>query len=404
MRKKIGIALWAHPHYGGVFQYSLSIMNAAAGLDRSRYDITIFYRHEAWTQYMQEEPGNSFSWVPYYANIPLMALGMTCRIAERNKLLLDMYKRMHSLYHRALKCGIDLMVYPAPIPLSFEIGIPYMISVHDLQHRLHPEFPEVSRYGEWGRREYLFKNCSRNAAAVIAESETGKKDIVHFYDVPENRIHVLPYVSPHYLAHNRPVDVINKYGLPDRYLFYPAQFWMHKNHMRLVEALAFIKQERGTEIPIVFVGSRKNAYKQTMKRISELGLSRQVFYLGYVPEEDMVGLYRTAHALVMPTFFGPSNIPQLEAFLLGCPVITSNVPGINEQVGDAALQVRPDSVESIAAGIITLWTDDAIRQDLIRKGYAHVSSWTSERFGKAFQQFVESAMQQLKKPGRGFTI
>ena len=395
MKKNIGIVLWAHPYYGGVFQYSLSIINAMAALDHNLYDVTIFYRHKAWRNYMHEVKGNRFAWVRYYANIPLIILGMTCKIAEKHRLLLHLSRLLHPLYYMAKSRQIDFMIYPAPVAISFEIGIPYMIAVHDLQHRLHPEFPEVSAFGEWSRREYLFKNSSRDAAAVLVESETGKNDLLSFYEVKRENVHILPYVAPFYLMNLKAADVIKKYSLPERYIFYPAQFWHHKNHLRLIDALALIKMEKGVEIPIVLVGAKKNAYKDTMKRIAELGMEGQVVYLGYVSDEDMVGLYKTAQALVMPTFFGPSNIPQLEAFLLGCPVITSDVPGIYEQVGDAAILVSPSSVRSIAEAIERIWSDERLRQDLIQKGYKRIASWTPEHFSKTFQKIFAETLQKL---------
>ncbi len=390
--RKIGILLWAHPHYGGVFQYSLSIIRAAAELDRSRYSVTVFYRHDAWCKYMHEMEGNGLIWVRYHANIPLIILGMACRIAEKNGLLLKLYRQMHPIYHTVKVLGIKLMIYPAPVTLSFEMNVPYIIAVHDLQHRLHPEFPEVSACGERSRREYLFSNCCRHAMTILTESEEGSRDVRRFYGVEHDVIRTLPYVPPHYLKEADAGDVINKYGLPPRYLFYPAQFWEHKNHVRLIEALHLINKEKGLEIPIVLVGAKKNAYRKTMKRIAELGMSGQVIYLGYVSDEDMIGFYRTAEALVMPTFFGPSNIPQLEAFLLGCPVITSNIPGIYEQVGDAALLIAPDSARSIADGIEKVWCDKGVRQELVRRGYERVASWTPENFGLKFRAICDEAI------------
>ena len=394
MRKKIGIVLWAHPHYGGVFQYSLSVINAITALDRDLYEVTIFYRHKAWHKYMHEVKGNNVSWLRYHANIPLIILGLTCRIAERHRVLLKLFRLLHPIYYMVKSRHIDLMVYPAPIAISFEMGIPYIIAVHDLQHRLHPEFPEVSAYGEWNRREYLFRNCSRHAAAVLVESETGKDDLLRFYEVKKDNVHILPYVAPFHLMNAKGSDVVKKFGLPDRYLFYPAQFWDHKNHVRLVEALHTIKRERGLEIPVVLVGAKKNSYRKTMMRVAELGMESQVIYPGYVSDEDIVGLYRTAQALVMPTFFGPSNIPQLEAFLLGCPVITSDIPGIYEQVGDAAVLVAPDSVSSIADGIVKVWCDAEFRLELVQRGYARVASWTPGQFGAKLRAICEQTISR----------
>ena len=88
-----------------------------------------------------------------------------------------------------------------------------------------------------------------------------------------------------------------------------------------------------------------------MSTASDLGLESQIRYGGYVPDEDMSGLYAGAVALTMPTFFGPTNIPVLEAWAYGCPVLTSDIRGIREQVGDAGVLVDPRSIESIADGI-----------------------------------------------------
>jgi glycosyltransferase involved in cell wall biosynthesis len=189
---------------------------------------------------------------------------------------------------------------------------------------------------------------------------------------------------------------MEKYGLPDKFLFYPAQFWLHKNHKGLVDALHLLKKERGIEVPVVFVGSKKNAHKELSRRISELGLSKQVFYLGYVPDEEMVGLYRSAFALVMPTFFGPTNIPQLEAFLLGCPVITSRLPGIDEQVGDAAILIDPYSAGSIAEGISRIWENETLREELVLKGYRRSMLWPQEDFNVAFRKILDNAFSSLK--------
>ncbi|HDH08776.1 MAG TPA: hypothetical protein ENG96_04780, partial [Gammaproteobacteria bacterium] len=79
------------------------------------------------------------------------------------------------------RCGIDLMFYSVPTPMSFETGIPYVTFIMDLQHRLQPHFPEVSADGEWERREYLFRNAIRYATLLFVDSEAGKDDVLTFY-------------------------------------------------------------------------------------------------------------------------------------------------------------------------------------------------------------------------------
>src|SRR6266511_1554202 len=158
--------------------------------------------------------------------------------------------------------GTELMLYPALTPNSLEAGLPYVMAIHDLQHRLQPEFPEVSANGEWERREYYYRNGARYATLLLADSEVGKEDIVNVYGeygVTPDRVKVLPFLPAWYLADDvseserRRVRMV--YDLPARYLFYPAQFWPHKNHLRIVQALGLIKQAHQLEIPVVFCGT-----------------------------------------------------------------------------------------------------------------------------------------------------
>src|SRR5439155_10489593 len=117
-------------------------------------------------------------------------------------------------------------------------------------------------------------------------------------------------------------------------------------------------------------GIREQTFHETMSLSCQLGIGKDIHYFGYVPDEDMSAMYAEAEALVMPTFFGPTNIPILEAWAFGCPVLTSDIRGIREQVNDAAVLVDPRSVESIAEGLYRLWADENLRRTLVEGGTA----------------------------------
>lgn len=313
----------------------------------------------------------------------------------------DIRRRFHHF-------GVELMLYPAPNTLSFETGIPYVMAIHDLQHRLQPEFPEVSANGEWEVREYLFRNGARYATLLLVDSEVGKEDVLNFYGpygVTPDRVKVLPFLPACYL----PVDVSENerqrvrmtYHLPQRYLFYPAQFWPHKNHARIIQALGLIAHERHLKIPIVFCGSyngeiREHTFHEAMSLGHQLGIDKEIHFIGYVPDEDMAALYAGAAALVMPTFFGPTNIPVLEAWALGCPVITSDIRGIREQVDHAAILVDPKSAEAIADGIYRLWTEDHLRRTLADQGRQRLSSYTHDDYRQRLIEVLEEAKARVR--------
>ena len=307
--------------------------------------------------------------------------------------------------------GAGLMLYPSPITMSFEAGIPFIMAIHDLQHRLQPEFPEVSAGGEFERREYLFRNGARNATLLLADSEVGREDILNCYEdvgVRPEQVRVLPFLPAAYLRH-QPDEaersrVRRKYDLPDRYLFYPAQFWPHKNHERIVEALGRLRERDRMTVPVVFSGSvtdriRRQTFRSVMIAARRLGLERDIRYLGYVPDNDISVLYRECAALIFPTFFGPTNIPVLEAWSMGCPVITSDIRGIREQCGDAALLVDPRSPDAIADAIRRIWTDEALGTALAARGRVQLGQYTKADFTERLCNIVSEALERISAVG-----
>jgi glycosyltransferase involved in cell wall biosynthesis len=302
------------------------------------------------------------------------------------------------------RCGVDLMLYPAPNVISFESGVPYVTAVHDLQHRLQPQFPEVSANGEWDAREYLFRNGIERATTVLADSEVGREDILSLYRIDEDRVSVLPFPPPRpYSVDAGDLErVKRRYDLPDLYGFYPAQFWPHKNHELIVHAVAAAKRE-GIEICIAFAGShgdltRRRRQAELLRLVDRLDLRREVRFLGYVPDGDMPPLYAGARALVMPTFFGPTNIPVIEAWQYRCAVISSNIRGVREQVGDAGLLVDPTSVEELTNALVTLWTDDAAWAGLLDKGALRVAAYTFQDFADRLRSILSMTETRLTGP------
>src|SRR4029078_10301868 len=128
------------------------------------------------------------------------------------------------------------------------------------------------------------------------------------------------------------------------------------------------------------VGSNKGNEEYLRTFAAQLNPPVDVAFLGFVPLEDLVALYRGAFALAYVTFFGPENLPPLEAFALGCPVIASDVSGAREQLGDAALFVDPRNPAEIAGAIKQLRDDDTLRASLIDKGRARAERWTATEF------------------------
>ena len=147
--------------------------------------------------------------------------------------------------------GIDLIIQLNPNADALSTLTPFIIPIYDLNHRLQPEFPEVSAFGETNLRDYIYTNICKYATLVVVDSEVGKSDVLKCYGehIDADRIRVLPYYPPFQQgvmpgAHDLE-RVSAKYHLPSRFLFYPAQFWRHKNHELIIRALRLIADENG---------------------------------------------------------------------------------------------------------------------------------------------------------------
>ncbi len=272
--------------------------------------------------------------------------------------------------------GFLVQTYP-------DLDLPYMTVVWDLQHRLQPWFPELSSRGEWEAREARYSTFLRKATKIIAGTEAGRNEIQMFYQVPIERIEILPHPTPGFCLkgpESDPKDVLAKYKIPERYLFYPAQFWSHKNHANLLLAIRQLLDRHGRVMPAVFVGSDKGNLEHIRKLTAELGLTGQVHFLGFVSQADLISLYRNAFALTYVSFCGPENLPPLEAIALGCPVVASKVSGAAEQLGEAALLVDPSNPEEIANAIKVLLDDPSLVRTMVERGRQRALRWTGRDF------------------------
>ncbi|MFQ4140809.1 glycosyltransferase family 1 protein [Chlorogloeopsis sp. ULAP02] len=289
--------------------------------------------------------------------------------------------------------GINFILYINPFYFYKSLlDLPYVTVLWDLQHQLQPYFPEVSANDEWERREKLYAVKLRRASTIITGTEAGKAEIERFYQVPTQRIRILPLPTPQF-ALDAPVcpdlSLLEKYNIPNNYLLYPAQFWSHKNHVGLLLAIKLLREKYNLIFPLVFIGSDRGNELYVRQMVAELELSKQVHFLGFVPQEDLMHLYRDAFALTFVSFFGPDNLPPLEAMALQCPVIASNVSGAKEQLGDAALLVDPKDVEQIALAIKSLWDDSTLRQELIQRGLKRATKWRAIDYVKGICSILD---------------
>lgn len=364
----IGVVLLSDSKYGGMYQYSLSFLKGL--LSCSNISIKVFFSSDIWQSHFEKSKKVEYIKINYKKSFNKLIHVLFEN--QSNPKILWRKVNYEAILIEKSKC--DFVFFPAQDSLSYQINSRSVVVVHDIMHRYHPNFSEYSNRIK-RVREHHFKNIAKSASYIICESETGKQQFSNSYGFEKERIFILPYTYPPYIIDSTEVDIVAKYNLCERFIFYPAQFWEHKNHENLIRAL-FILKNRGCIINTVFVGEPKNNYKKVVQLVDQLGLNSQIRMLGYVSDNEMRSLYQKSTMLVYPTQIGPSNIPPLEALYLGVPMAVSNIYEMPDQLGTASLYFNPDDSQDIAEKINILWNDEDLRKRLISNCKQRV-----ERFG-----------------------
>jgi glycosyltransferase involved in cell wall biosynthesis len=287
--------------------------------------------------------------------------------------------------------GAELVHFPKQSGVLTEI--PSIYQPWDLQH-LH--FPQFFSPRERLVRDSRYRRLCKQAAAIVIATHSGKRDLIAQYGLPVEKIHVIPVppairpreTNPSYLE-----EVKQRLELPDRFLFYPAQTWPHKNHLNLLEALAELRRA-GKVLPLVCSGRKNEFFPAIRRRASELGLSSQVHFVGFVGEDDVGALFALCDAVAFPSLFEGWGLPVSEAFSAGAPVACSNIPVLLENAGGAAAIFDPQSIESMAGTLDKLWSDVSLRRSLIERGRERVASLTWSETACSFRALYRFVARQ----------
>jgi glycosyltransferase involved in cell wall biosynthesis len=364
---KLGVIVLAGPDNGGTYQYTLSMLQ---GLHHTKgFEITV-YGDPQDTKLAEQ-------------GYPIV------RFAETHA------QQLAALAAHRLNVGLpdpfhaeDVLLAPIYSLALLHTSKPFAYTLHDLQENYYPE-----NFSLWQRiwRHQVHARLLRQTRRVVCESNHVKSDIVRSFGIAEERIVVMQAPPQREFltesSSEKLQEVRSRLQLPNRFLFYPAQFWPHKNHLRLIEAFREVANE-APDLELVLTGKKRDQYHAVMAAVAKLGLNGRVRYLGYIEQGDLHAIYHLATALVMPSLFESVSIPIYEAFQAGTPVAASAVLAIPEQVGDAALLFEPTSVTSIRDAILKVIRDPTAASLLGKRGRDRMMQMTPERYGSQLQNLL----------------
>ena len=378
---------------GGVEQVVIGLASGLSALAEDGEDEFLFLVH-----------GDGHTWLAPYLSGRCGVLVGPPRPAEVawKRLVRERLTPLHRLYHQVSPwlrrqmiqvprssglieaAGVDVMHFTTQA--GFQTPVPTIYQPHDLQH-LH--LPEYFTPRERRTRDLLYGGLCAQAAMVAVTASWGRQDLIDQLGLAPDKVRVVEW-APVLTAYPNPTDADlalarREHHLPDAFVLYPARMWPHKNHLRLLEALALARDRQGVGMHLVCTGSRTEHSAAVDRRAQALGLGGQVHQLGFVSPLTLQCLYRLCRAVAIPTRFEAASFPLWEAFLAGAPAACSSVTSLPAQAGDSALVFDEQRPEAIADALLRLWRDPELRATLVERARANVARFTWERTARVFR-------------------
>ena len=253
--------------------------------------------------------------------------------------------------------GVDVVHFTYPV--KWPTRRPYVFEPHDVQQHHFPEFfpPDVLA---WRRKAYA--EGIGKAAFVVCGTWWTKQDIMRWYGVGADKVAVIPRSST--MARTevtaaRAAELATAAELPERFMLYPAMTFAHKNHLRLLEAMARLRDRGGPRLELVCTGRAYAPFQPELDAaVARLGLGGQVRFLGVVSDELLAVCYDRARFIAFPSLLEGHSQSLLEALWRRRPIVAARQSSIPETVGEAALLFDGLDVEAMAAALDLAWDDD----------------------------------------------
>ncbi len=254
-----------------------------------------------------------------------------------------------------------------------------IVTIYDLAFLY---YPEAHGALERARLKWLTGFCARRADHVLTASAFSRNDLVQRYRVPEQRITVAPAAVDRMVfgppSEEQRAEFRRRSGVSGTFLLHVGTLQPRKNVGLLIDGLALLRG-RGTDVQLVFVGRPERGAEELFRRVRAHGLEGVVHHVAALPDSALAGAYGEAAALVLTSLYEGFGLPALEAMSCGCPVVSSRAGALPEVCGEAALLFDPRNAEELVRHLDWLLTDAALRETVVRKGFANCERFSWER-------------------------
>jgi glycosyltransferase involved in cell wall biosynthesis len=243
------------------------------------------------------------------------------------------------------------VIFEAAQFYGWRVRIPAIAWIPDFQHRY---LRQLFGFRSYWRRELGFRAQVLSGRQVMLSSEDARRDCERFYPATKGRTHVVPFAihAPPEMRFSRIRAIADQYGLSEKFFFLPNQFWAHKNHKCVIEALQLLST-RGTRVVVAASGlqvdpRQPNYFARLKALIDYSGLEGSFRLLGLIPHDHVLALMQSCSALINPSAFEGWSTTVEEAKAMGTPMILSSLRVHKEQAKGKALYFDKDSPAQLA--------------------------------------------------------
>lgn len=340
-----------------------------------------------------EHPASRTHRYDYRANATIRSIVKThCQAWVRNR-------ERPMTFERLLETlNLDFL-FPCQTSLGRNFSTPWIGWIPDFQHKRCPQFFQESELIERDRR---FQRLLNDAAHVIVSSNDAREDLFRWYQADPHKVsthHFCTHPEPAWFSGD-PEATADSFGLPKKYLFFPSQFWIHKNHSKLLEALLELRDGGLNEIALVLTGKdRDYRHPEHATRIKAFidtnNLEKNVFYLGLLPRVQQMQIMRRAVAIVQPSHFEGWSMLVEDCRALGKRIYLSDIPVHREQAPPDAVYFDPNAPEDLAQHLSRDWPQLKPGPDPAREEEARGSvEMISREYARNYLRIVSRAAGQ----------
>jgi glycosyltransferase involved in cell wall biosynthesis len=327
----------------GVSHYIKSILSAYNEFP-NEFNINCLYTHDSWDNQIYKYNNIYFIKIQHSKSVDLiLKLVLLLKLHSFIKKITPLFSKQINYINNS---NNDLIIFPAGDIHAAFVKKKNVVAIHDLMHIYEKKFKESGGLLNYTFRQNYYSTILNSSLAVFVDSDLGEKHVLDNFKSVKSKIFKLPYIAPDYIYEYLESSSINN-SYREKLLFYPATFWPHKNHINLILAFKELLKYF-PDYKLILSGKRIGKhYKKLTKIVKYYEIESNVLFVGYLNNDEIISYYNKSLVLVMPTFYGPTNIPPIEALLLGCIPIVSNNYAMSNQFENSALYFNPNNVWEI---------------------------------------------------------